>query len=214
LAGTALGSIDFTGCWFPEEPCAVFRPALTLAIDDEGRRWIAEIGNPDPGPVWCVYPHPEVAVYVGDDLAAFLRILRERTSGGGMPDWLQEVSVQARAVWSRRHALAIRPHQVNRLDPDIRGWLGTLPSDAYVYDLRAPCDARGWPFGVMGPSARLYRCGRLPVFAVAGWPAEGWRAPHPRARVATFPLVPAALHPRPRTQNSPCTQNRELRPCA
>ena len=26
LAGTELGCIDFTGCWFLEEPCAVFRP--------------------------------------------------------------------------------------------------------------------------------------------------------------------------------------------
>ena len=34
LGGTELGSIDFTGCWFLEEPYAVFRPALTLAIDD------------------------------------------------------------------------------------------------------------------------------------------------------------------------------------
>src|ERR1700761_2233312 len=44
LAGTELGSIDFTGCWFLEEPYGVFRPALTLAVDDAGRRWIAEIG--------------------------------------------------------------------------------------------------------------------------------------------------------------------------
>ena len=73
LAGTELGSIDFTGCWFLEEPYAVFRPALTLAIDDAERRWIAEIGNKDlPGPVWCVFPDPEVAVYVSDDLAAFM----------------------------------------------------------------------------------------------------------------------------------------------
>ena len=69
LAGTALGSIDFTGCWFLEEPSAVFRPALTLAIDDAERRWIAEIGDKDlPGPVWCVFPDPEVAVQLGADL--------------------------------------------------------------------------------------------------------------------------------------------------
>ena len=37
LADTDLGSIDFTGCCFPVEPCAVFNPCITLAIDDAGR---------------------------------------------------------------------------------------------------------------------------------------------------------------------------------
>ena len=41
LTDTELGHIDFTGCCFPEEPCAVFNPCLTIAIDDAGRRWIA-----------------------------------------------------------------------------------------------------------------------------------------------------------------------------
>jgi hypothetical protein len=186
LAGTAIGSIDFTGCWFPEEPYAVFRPALTLAIDDAERRWIAEIGDKDlPGPVWCVFPEPEVAVYVRDDLAAFMAAIREYTGRGEMHAWLHGLTAQARTVWSRRHALAMRPHEAARSDRGIRSWLLGLPMDAYVYDLRVPGIARGWPYGVAGPSGRLYRCGRLPVFAVAGLPAEGWRAPRPRSRDAT-----------------------------
>ncbi len=185
LGGTELGSIDFTGCWFLEEPYAIFRPALTLAIDDAERRWIAEVGNGDlPGPIWCVFPRPEVAVYVSDDLAIFLATLRERTCRGEVSQWLDELTAQARAVWAQRHAGAIRPHQAHRSDPAIRGWLMTLPAGAYVYDLRAPSAARGWPYGVAGPSGRHYRCGRLPVFAVAGLPAEGWRASRRKPRVA------------------------------
>jgi hypothetical protein len=185
LSGTELGSIDFTGCWFLEEPYAIFRPALTLAIDDAERRWIAEVGNGDlPGPIWCVFPRPEVAVYVSDDLASFLATLRERTCQGKVSQWVDELKTQARAVWSQRHTWAIRPHEAHRSDPAIRGWLMTLPASAYVYDLRARSAARGWPYGVAGPSARHYRCGRLPVFAVAGFPAEGWRASRRRARVA------------------------------
>lgn len=185
LGGTELGSIDFTGCWFLEEPYAIFRPALTLAIDDAERRWIAEVGNGDlPGPIWCVFPQPEVAVYVSDDLATFLTTLRERTCQGEMSRWLDELTAQARAVWSQRHAWAIRPHEAHRSDPAIRGWLMTLPAGAYVYDLRARSAVRGWPYGVAGPSGRHYRCGRLPVFAVAGSPAEGWRASRRRARLA------------------------------
>jgi hypothetical protein len=185
LAGTALGSIDFTGCWFLEEPYAIFRPALTLAIDDAGRRWIAEVGNGElPGPIWCVFAHPEVAVYVSDDLATFLATLHERTCHRDVSHWLDELTAQARAVWSQRHALAIRPHEAHRSDPAIRGWLVTLPSGAYVYDLRARSAVRGWPYGVAGPSGRHFRCGRLPVFAVAALPAEGWRASRRRARVA------------------------------
>ena len=184
LAGTEIGSIDFTGCWFLEEPDAIFRPALTLAVDDAERRWIAEVGNGDfPGPIWCVFPHPEVAVWVSDDLATFLATFRERTCQGKVNAWLDELTAQARTVWSQRHAWAIRPHEARRSDPGIRAWLMTLPAGAYVYDLRARSTARGWPYGVAGPSGKHYRCGRLPVFAVAGLPAEGWRASRRRARV-------------------------------
>ncbi len=191
LAGTELGSIDFTGCWFLEEPYPVFRPALTLAIDDAERRWIAEIGSKDlPGPIWCVFPKPEVAVYVSDDLAAFLEVVRERTCRGEMGAWLQNLTAQARTVWSRRHAWALRPHEAHRSDRAMRGWLTTLPSDAYVYDLRTRSDARGWPYGVVGPSGRQYRCGRELVFAVAALPAQGWWAPHPRAHIGSRPFAP------------------------
>jgi hypothetical protein len=107
LAGTEIGSMDFTGCWFLEEPYAVFRPALTLAIDDAERRWIAEIGDKDlPGPVWCVFPDPEVAVYVSDDVAAFMSTIREHTCRGEMHAWLHGLTARARTVWFRRHALA------------------------------------------------------------------------------------------------------------
>ncbi len=185
LAGTEIGSIDFTGCWFLEEPYAVFRPALTLAIDDAEHRWIAEIGDRDlPGPVWCVFPDPEVAVHVSDDLSAFMAAIREYTGRGEMHAWLHGLTARARTVWSRRHALAMRPHEAAHSDRAIRGWLLGLPMDAYVYDLRVQGIVRGWPYGVAGPSGRFYRCGRLPVFAVAGLPAEGWRAPRPRSRDA------------------------------
>ena len=196
LAGTALGSIDFTGCWFLEEPCAVFRPALTLAIDDAERRWIAEIGDRTlPGPVWCVFSDPEVAVHVSDDLANFMATIRAHTARGAMKAWLHSLTAQARAVWSRRHTLAMRPHEAAHTRRAIRGWLSGLPFDAYVYDLRVPGIVRGWPYGVAGPSGRLYRCGGLPVFAVAGLPAEGWRAPRPPIQVGQVALT-------------------ELRPCA
>lgn len=122
LAGTALGSIDFTGCWFLEEPCAVFRPALTLAIDDAERRWIAEIGDGTlPGPVWCVFSDPEVAVHVSDDLANFMATIRAHTARGAMKAWLHSLTAQARAVWSRRHTLAMRPHEAAHTRRAIRG---------------------------------------------------------------------------------------------
>jgi hypothetical protein len=180
LAGTALGRIDFTGCWFPEEPCEVLRPSLALARDEGDRRWLAEAhGTALPGPVWCVFSQPEVAVYVCDDLATFISTLRERTCHGHLSSWLQNLDAQARTVWAHRRALAKRPHQAPKSDEAIRGWLATLPSDAYVYDLRTPMAARGWPYGLAGPDGRLYRCGRLPVFAVAGLPTEGWREKGP-----------------------------------
>jgi hypothetical protein len=166
LAGTEVGSIDFTGCWFLEEPWAVFRPALTLAIDDAERRWIAEVGDKElPGPVWCVFSHPEVTIYVSDDLSDFMATLRERACRGEMGAWLQNLTAQARAVWSQRHALAIRPHEAAHSDRSIRGWLLALPSDAYVYDLRR---RSGGPLGsavslrtATGVRGRRFAGGRL-----------------------------------------------------
>ena len=188
LADTAIGSIDFTGCLFPAEPCVVFRPGLTLAIDDAGRRWIGEIGERDlPGPIWCVFPDPKVAIRVSDDLAAFIATLRNSMSRGETLTWLQDLSAHARTVWSRRHALARRPYELHESDTQIRGWLAGLPFDAYVYDLRTPSIVRGWPYGVAGPSGRLYRCGRLPVFAVAGSPSEGWRQKFSATIPPTYP---------------------------
>jgi len=206
LDGTDIGSIDFTGRWFPEEPIAVFRPCLTLAIDDVGRRWIAETTNQNdlPGPVWCVFSDPEVAVYVSDNLRDFLAELRDRSARGQMLDWLRTLTAQARTVWSHRHALAVRSHDRCRLDDGVRGWLWKLPFDAYLYDLRAPMPARGWPYGLAGPSGRLYRCGRLPVFAVAGWPSTSRWAQHLSAIAASYPLAQPAV-------SAPDSQSRRAR---
>jgi hypothetical protein len=194
LEDSELGHIDFTGCCFPEEPCTVFQPCLTMAIDDAGRRWIAEVGNQDlPGPVWCVFPDPEVAVHVSDDLHAFLATLHEHAHRGQTLAWLQDLSATAQAVWAKRRALALRPYCVHHSDDAIRDWLSSLPSDAYVYDLRRTNSVRGWPYGVAGPSARLYRCGRLPVFAVAGSPTEGWRVGQPGTTSPVHPIAAQCL---------------------
>ena len=188
LADTELGSIEFTGCWFPDEPCQVFRPCLTLAIDDPGRRWVAEIGEKSlPGPIWCVFADPKGAVYVSDDLAAFIATLGGCACRGKTLQWLQNLSAQARTVWARRHALARRPYELHDWDEQVRAWLSGLPFDAYVYDLRTPTVARGWPYGLAGPSGRLYRCGRLPVFAVAGAPSEEWRQKFSATIPPTYP---------------------------
>jgi len=145
-----------------------------------------------------------VAVYVSDDLAAFIGTRRGCACRGETLKWLQNLSAQARVVWTRRHALARRPYELDESEEQIRGWLAGLPFDAYVYDLRAPTIARGWPYGLVGPSGRLYRCGRLPVFAVAGSPSEGWRQ-----------VFSAGIPPRARPPTR-CANNGtlDLRPCA
>src|ERR1700761_1274138 len=71
-SGTAIGDIDFTGQWDPEEPLAVLRPGLPQAVDGWGWRWLAEApaGGGLPGPVWCVLNDPPVTVYVSEDLGS------------------------------------------------------------------------------------------------------------------------------------------------
>jgi hypothetical protein len=170
MAGTAIGDIDFTGQWYPEEPLMVLRPCLTLAVDDRGRRWLAE-GNDAaglPGPVWCVLPDPPVAVYVSDDLADFLTLLRDCTREERAQEWLRDVRAAAHVVWGRKYLTAAGSYNTCRTDGGIKGWLSELPFDVHIYDLRAAAVIRGWPYGLPGVVGRVYRCGRLPVFAVAG----------------------------------------------
>ena len=171
---TPLGSIDFTGRWYPEEPLSVFRSSLTLSIDSDGRRWIAETGKRRglPGPVWCVFSRPEVALFVDRDLANFITRLYDNVRSGTTARWLTTLNTRARLLWASRYARAIGlPVAFTRLR-ELRGWLGGLPLDAWVYDLRAPGVRRGLPYGLAGEHGDLCRCGRLPVFAFLGAAAE------------------------------------------
>lgn len=168
LAGTALGDIDFTGTrWHPEEPLTIYRPCLSLVVDGSGRRWIAEAAGKEglPGPVWCLFPRPPVAMYVSHDLTDFLCRLRDSEQSTGAFQWLRALAEAAFTVWDHRYTYAIRSRRVCAWDRAIRGWLYELPAGALIYDLRKP-EVRGWPYGVTGASARFYRCGRSPVFAV------------------------------------------------
>ena len=152
LDGTALQYIDFTGQWHQDEPLAVFRPCLSLAIDGEGRRWIAETGNTRglPGPVWCVMQDPKVVVYVSADLGEFLKLLRRTTCDQCIDGWLQAVDTAAARAWKERGALAFYSRQECGHDREVRQWLLRLPRDARVYDLRSRQFGVAWPYGAAG----------------------------------------------------------------
>ena len=173
LDGTPLGYIDFTGQWHDEEPLAVFRPCLSLAIDGEGRRWIAETGNTRglPGPVWCVMQDPEVVVYVSADLGDFLNLLRRTIFDHSIEGWLTAVDAAAERAWRQRGALAFHSRRECVQDREVRQWLLQLPRDARVYDLRSPRFGAAWPYGSAGATGRFHRCGRELLFAVSGFPA-------------------------------------------
>ena len=194
-----FGTIDFTGRWHPSEPLAVFRPCLTLALDDDGRRWIAETSRHQglPGPVWCLSPQPEVALYVSDDLAGFLAKLGHCSRRGGLSKWLHSLQRMAREVWAHRDNLAEQSQESCRNDRELRRWLAVLPFDAHVYDLRIPSAMRGWPYGLAGPEGRLHRCGKLPVFAVTACPTASRWTQHLAQIAATWEM------PRPAAANSP-----------
>ena len=195
LAGSELGSVDFTSRWYPEEPLAVFRPCLTLAVDDEGRRWIAETSRRDglPGPVWSIFPDPAVAVFVSEDLAGLLATLHENALCGRTVGWLRSLSAKARTVWAQRRTLALRSQHRCQSDPATRRWLEAIPFDASVFDLRPPFPACGWPYGLAGPDGQLFRCGRLPAFAVAGRSSRSRWSHHMSAIAKTHELLRPAV---------------------
>jgi hypothetical protein len=173
IDGTPLQYLDFTGQWHQEETLAVFRPCMTLAIDAQGRRWIAETGNTHglPGPVWCVVSDPQVVVYVSDDLGQFLNLLHRHVVAHSTEGWLQAIDAAAERTWRHRGALAFKSRQECGHDRNVRAWLLQLPRDSRVYDLRSPSFGTGWPYGVAGEAGRFHRCGRQLLFAVSGFPA-------------------------------------------
>ena len=199
LSANGFGTIDFTGRCHPEEPIQVLRPSVTLAVDQEGRRWIGETSRQQglPGPIWCVFPEPAVAVYVSDDLGRFLDELRVSVHRGHLAKWLRALNMEARRVWTYRQALARQSYEACRQDRGLRGWLAELPLDVRIYDLRAPGGARGWPYGLAGPEGRFYRCGHLPIFAVAAAPSASRWQQHMAQIAATgevpWPAVAASL---------------------
>jgi hypothetical protein len=197
LTAAEFGAVDFTGQWHPEESISVFRPCLTLAIDDEGRRWIAETSRDQglPGPVWCVLPDPAVTLYVSDDLNGFLGTLNDASERGQLYRWLRGLQRDARAIWAQRRTLARVSYEICREERGLRGWLAGLPLDVHVYDLRSPSALRGWPYGLAGPEGRLYRCGQLPIFAVSAAPsASRWTRHMSQIAATAEVLAPAAAH--------------------
>jgi hypothetical protein len=178
IDGSPLQYLDFTGQWHDEEPLAVFRPCITLAIDTGGRRWIAETGQTQglPGPVWCVGKEPQVAVYVSENLGRFLELVHRHVVANSFDGWLHALDAAAWRTWNQRGSLAFQSRQDCGHDRQVRAWLLQLPRDARVYDLRSPSFGAGWPYGVAGGTGRFHRCGRELLFAVSGFPAPSrWR---------------------------------------
>jgi hypothetical protein len=92
-----------------------------------------------PGPVWCVFSQPTVAVYVSDDLIGFVSTLRQAEECGHIPDLLQGFAKTARSFWDYHAALAFRSGVACRCDRAMRGWLYALPP---MHGLRsAPANA-------------------------------------------------------------------------
>jgi hypothetical protein len=68
-----------------------------------------------------------------------------------------------------------------------------LPSDAHVYDLRAPSTVGGWPYGLAGPNGQFFRCGQLPVFAVASFPSASRWSRHMAKVAVTHEVIGPAI---------------------
>lgn len=180
--GTASnpGASDATDHARTRESLAVLRPCLTLAIDERGCRWIAETVTSSgiPGPVWCVYENPRVAVYIGADVREFLGTVLRQCEHRSMSGWLQSVKAAAERTWQRRGTLAFQSRQDCSADPRVRAWLLRLPRDARVYDLRSASFGDAWPYGAAGAAGRLHRCERELLFAVSGFPPPSRWADH------------------------------------
>jgi hypothetical protein len=80
----------------------------TLAIDDQGRRWIAGIGNRRvvQDPLWCVLPEPGVAMLIDRSLADFVVRSHNNERRACTSQWLTVLKIRARKLWASRHTRA------------------------------------------------------------------------------------------------------------
>ena len=146
-------------------------PAITFAVDPEGRRWVAEATGGRLEPVWCVSPDPKVGIYVAQSLVQFLTTLRQHLHLDTFNTRMKRLDEAAQLCWRHRGALASQARVSEVDDSRVRRWLLNLPRDARVYDRRTPTVGCGFPYGAAGPASQLYRCEDLPLFAVSGFPA-------------------------------------------
>jgi hypothetical protein len=193
FATTTAQAGELTDREFARESSPVVRPSLTLAVDDKGRRWIAETVTTAgiPGPVWCVYDNPRVVVYVSADVREFVDMVLQQGEQHALSGWLQSLDLAAERTWQRRGTLAFQSRQHCSQDPRVRPWLLQLPRDARVYDLRSASFGDAWPYGAAGTGGRLHRCERELLFAVSGFPPPSRWADH-LAHVALTEDVPVA----------------------
>jgi hypothetical protein len=113
-------------------------------------------------------------MFVDRSLGDFLLRLHREMRRDTLSQWLTILSIHARTLWATRHARAIGvPVAFSRLR-ELRGWLASLPVNAWIYDLRAPRIRRGLPYGLIRERGAACRCGSLPVFAFVG--SEGTAA--------------------------------------
>ncbi|MGX5820238.1 SMI1/KNR4 family protein [Chitinophaga lutea] len=149
-----LDAITFDGTIEFEHRSLIPKP-IHIAGDGYGNSWVLDVAQDGTwGPVFYVSMDPAVLVKQAENLTEFLQQLHEfgketRKSSIGM---VQEIVVND--IWNREDGLVSRDEAIDNGDEAMAIFVGQLPYNVYIGDLRNKPIGTGFAWGKFGGDPR------------------------------------------------------------
>jgi cell wall assembly regulator SMI1 len=169
----SFGLLDLEGFGLEE----AFPNAYSIAHDGYGNYWILDLlPAPGPwGPVFYACHDPPVIACQSPSIEAFVAEMLALWQPGRRSaiDRMHEDDVHR--IW-RDHPGLLAPGDAARAgDPVLTAFAATLPSTAWIADLRAGRPGQGFAWGRFGPRTEIRRAGHERLWAVIPpAPKPGW----------------------------------------
>ncbi|HMG71515.1 MAG TPA: SMI1/KNR4 family protein [Gemmatimonadaceae bacterium] len=172
--GGPLESVDLSGLNGGFGMEEIFPHALSIAHDGYGNYWVVDLLSTSTkwGPIYYACHDPPVIVYQCADLEQFIRdvLTMIEPPFKGPIDEAHEGAVDR--VWKENPGIFPVSQAIASMDPELNAFGRSLPSEAFVADLRRARLGDGFSWGRFGPRTKLFRHGESSVFAYASVPAK------------------------------------------
>jgi cell wall assembly regulator SMI1 len=137
-----------------------FPQAYSIAHDGSGNYWILDLlpGDSAWGPVFYACHDPPVIAYQAETIEAFLGdIVAMWRPGRSLVDRMHVEEVHR--IWRGHPGLLTPAGATASEDPVLAGFAATLPTEAWIADLRRARFGDGFAWGRFGPGTEIRRAG-------------------------------------------------------